>query len=100
MQNQFINIKWVVAKFPSFILTVMNEIILSLLNYSSMVDLMQLDYFNHYFRPFRSRPAQGTEAEAYDMFDLKSVSSRAIPLSRYIELDVDVLGLTISRVEF
>ena len=34
------------------------------------------------------------------MFDLASVSGGAIPLTRYVELDVEILGLHVSRVVF
>ena len=34
------------------------------------------------------------------MFDLKSANSRGIPLSRYIELDVEFLGLKVPKVGF
>ena len=39
-------------------------------------------------------------ADAHHMFNLTSMSERAIPLSRYVELDVEFLGLQVPRVRF
>ena len=39
-------------------------------------------------------------ADAYHLFDLTSNSGGAIPVSRYVELDVEVLGLHVPRVGF
>ena len=66
----------------------MNEMMLSLLDSGSMGNLMQQDYFNHYFRLWL-KPVEGLEADAHNIFDFKSASSESIPLSRYIELDME-----------
>ena len=77
----------------------MGESVPSLLDSSSMVSLMWQDHFNRYFRP-QLGPAEGSVADAHHLFDLTSASGGAIPLSRYVELDVEFLGLHVPRVGF
>ena len=91
--------KWAVAKCPSIELKVMGESVPSLLDSGSMVSLMQQDHFNRYLRP-QLGPAEGSVAGAHHLFDLTSASGVAIPLSRYVELDVEFLGLHVPRVRF
>ena len=88
--------KWAVAKCPSIELKVMGESVPSLLDSSSMVSLMWQDHFNQYFRP-QLGPAEGSLADIHHLFELTSASGGAIPLSRYVELDVEFLGLHVSR---
>ena len=57
------------------------------------------DNCNHYFRLWL-RQAGGLEAEAQKVFDLKSASGKAILLFRYVELDVEFLGLKVPKVGF
>ena len=99
MQTQFKIMKWAVAKCPSIKLKVMGESVPSLLDSSSMVSLMQQDHFNRYFRP-QLGPAEGSVADVHHLFNLTSASGGAIPLSRYVELDVEFLGLHVPRVRF
>ena len=91
--------KWAVAKCPSVKLKIVVESVLSLLDSSSMVSLMWQDHFNRYFRA-QLGPAEGSVADTYHMLDLTSASAGAIPLSRYVELDVEFLGLQVPRVGF
>ena len=60
----------------------------SLLDSRSMMNFMWQNYFNQYFRP-QPGSLVGLEAEAHSMFDLKSASSGAVKLPRYIELDAE-----------
>ena len=66
----------------------MGESLPSLLDSGSMVSLMQQDHFNRYFRPHLG-PAEGSVADAHHMFNLTSTIGGGIPLSRYVELDVE-----------
>ena len=91
--------KWAVAKCPSIELKVMGESVPSLLDSGSMVSLMMQDHFNRYFRP-QLGPAEGSVADTHLLFDLTSASGGAIPLSRYVELDVKFLGIHVLRVGF
>ena len=91
--------KWAVAKCPSIKLNIMGESVPSLLDSSSMVSLIWQDHFNRYFRS-QLGPAEGSMADTHHMFDLTSVSGGAIPLSRYVELDVEFWGLQVPRVRF
>ena len=45
-------------------------------------------------------PAEGSVADVHHMFNLISASGGAIPLSRYLELDVKFLELQVLRVGF
>ena len=54
---------------------------------------------DRYFRQ-QLGPAEGAVAEAHNLFDLKSANGGGIPLSRYVELDVEFLGLKVPRVGF
>ena len=91
--------KWAVSKCPSVKLKIMGEPVPSLLNSSSMASLMWQVHFNQYFRP-QLGPAEGSVADAHHLFDLMGASGGAIPLSRYVELDVEFLGLQVPRVKF
>ena len=53
-------------------------------------------YFNRYFR-LQPGSAEGVMAEAHNLFDLKSANHGSIPLSRYVELNVEPLGLKVPR---
>ena len=91
--------KQAVAKCPSIKLKIMGESVPSLLDSGSMVSLRWKDHFNRYFRP-QLDPAEGSVADAHHLFDLTSASGGAIPISRYVELDVEFLGLHVPRVRF
>ena len=97
MQTNFKIMKWVVARCPSVELKIMGKSVPLLLDSSSMVSLMQQDHFNRYFR-LQLGPAEGSVADAHHLFDLTSASGGAIPLSRYVKLDVEFLGLQVPRV--
>ena len=89
--------KLVVAKRPSIKLKIMGESVPSLLDSSGMVSLMQQDHFNRYFRPHLGA-SEGLVADAHHMFYLTSASGEGIPLSKYVNLDVEFLGLQVPRV--
>ena len=99
LQTQFKIMKRAVAKCPKVNVTIMGENMPSLLDSSSVVSLMQQTYFNRYCRP-QLGPAEGAVAEAHNLFDLKSANGGGIPLSRYVELDVEFLGLKVPKVGF
>ena len=96
---QFKIMKWAVAKFPSIKLKIMGESVPTLLDSGSMVSVVWQDHFNRYFRP-QLGPAEGLVANVHHMFNLTSTIGGGIPLSRYVELDVEFLGLQASRVRF
>ena len=99
MQTQFKIMKQAVAKCPSIKLKIMGESVPSLLDSGSMVSLMWQDHFNQYFR-LQLGPAEGLVADTHHLFNLTSASGGAIPLSRYVKLDVEFLGLQVPRVRF
>ena len=65
----------------------------SLLDSGSMVSLMWHGHFNRYFRP-----AEGSVTDANHILNLANASRGGIPLSRYVKLDVEFLGLHVTRV--
>ena len=91
--------KWAVAKCPHAKLKIMCKSVPSLLDSGSIVSLMWQDHFNQYFR-LQLGPAEGSVADAHHLFNLTSASGGAIPLSRYVELDVEFLGLHVPRIGF
>ena len=91
--------KWEVAKCPSIKFKIMAESMPSLLDSSSMVSLMSQDHFNRYFR-LQLGPAEGSVVDAHYSLDLTSASGGDRPLSRYVELDAEFLGLQLPRVRF
>ena len=99
MQTQFKIMKQTVAKCPSVELKIMGESVPSLLDFGSMVSLMWQDHFHRYFR-LQLRPAEGSVADTHHLFDLTSVSGGAMPLSRYVKLEMEFLGLQVPRVRF
>ena len=91
--------KRAVAKCPKMNITIMGENMPLLLDSSSMVSLMWETYFNRYFRP-ELGPVEGVIEEARNLFDLKSANGGGIPLSRYVELDIEFLGLKVPTIGF
>ena len=91
--------KWTVAKCPTVKLKIMGKSVTSLLDSGSMVSVMWHDHFNRYFR-LQLGPVEGSVADIHHLFDLTSASGVAMPLSRYVELDVEFLGLHVPRVRF
>ena len=87
MQTQFKVMKWAVAKCPNVKLKIMG------------VSLMWQDHFNRYFR-LQLGPTEGSVADTHHMFNLASASGEAIPLSRYVKLHVEFLGLQVPMVGF
>ena len=96
MQAQFKIMKWAVGKCSSVELKIMGKSVPSLLDSGSMVSLMQQDHFNRCFKP-QLGPAEGSVADAHHLFDLTSASDGAIPLSRYVELDVEYFRATCAK---
>ena len=99
MPTQFKIMNWAVAKCPSVELKIMGEPVPSLMDSSSMVSLMWQDHFNQYFR-LQLGPAEGSVADTHHLFDLTSASGGTIPVSRYVKLHVEFLGLQVPRVGF
>ena len=97
MQTQSKITKQAVAKCLGVELKIMGESVPSPLDSGSIISVMQQDHFNTYFR-LQLGAAEGSGADAHHMFDLTSISGEAIPLSRYVELDVECLGLQVPRV--
>ena len=91
--------KKAVAKYPNVNIKIMGESMPSLLDPESMVSLVWQTYFNRYVR-LQLGPAEGAVAQAHNLFDFKSANAGDIPLFRYVELNVEFLGLKVPRVGF
>ena len=97
LKTQFKMMKRAVATYPKVIITIMDEYMPFLLDSSSMVNLVWQTYFNGYFRLWLG-PAEGAMAKAHNLSDSKSANGGGIPLSKYLELGIEFLGLKVSRV--
>ena len=64
-----------------------------------MVSLMWQEHFNRYFGP-QLGPSESLLADAHHVFDLTHSSGEDMPLFRYVELDVEFLGLQVPMVRF
>ena len=99
LQTQFKMIKMAVAKCPKVNITIMGENMSSALDSGSMVSLMQHTCFDRYFSPWLGSE-EVARAKTHNLFHLKSANGRDIPLSRYVELGIEFLGLKVPRVRF
>ena len=46
------------------------------------------------------RPSGGEKAEAHQLFQLTAASHGKLPMSMYVELDLDFLGIAVPKVGF
>ena len=80
-------------------LKIMGESAPSLLDSCYIISLMRHVYFNIHFRLWLE-PAEGSVADTHHRFNLKMASGGSIQLSRYMELDMEILRLQVIRVRF
>ena len=74
----------------------MGELMPSLLDSGSIVSLVCHNHLNCYFRP-RLGPAGGSDTKAYTLFDLTNANGWHIPLSRYVELNIEFFYFKVPR---
>ena len=77
----------------------MGKRLASLLDSGSMVSLVQQCYFDQNIKP-KLGPTRGPEANLHNLFDLKGANGGDIPITKYFEMDVTLLGLRVPKVGF
>ena len=80
-----------IAKTLSINLTIMDELMPSLLDSGSIVSLVQCNYFNCYFRP-RMVPTERSDDEVNNLFHLTSANGGHTSLSRYTKPAFECFG--------
>ena len=86
------------AKWSKVNITFMAENMPSLLDSGSMVSLMWQTYFNRYLS--HSWDCRRSCDRGKILFDLNSANSGGIPLSRYVELDIEFSALEVPGIRF
>ena len=64
-----------------------------------MVMLIREGYFTKHIRPLLKKPSSKM-AEAHSLFRLSAANNEIMPVSKYFEADVSILGFRIPRVGF
>ena len=71
----------------------------SLLDFGSMVSLMNESFFRSQLASSIT-PMTGDKVNAHQLFNLKGVEDGQVPLSKYFEMDVEIRGFKIPQVGF
>ena len=96
--NQCI-IQHAVSNCPSVAIGILGKQMPSLLDSGSMVTLVCEGYFQKNILPLL-QGSSGNLAEAHSLFQLSGTNNGVIPVSKYFEADVTMLGFTIPWVGF
>ena len=88
-----------VAKCPKISVASMGVQIPSLLNSSSEVSLIGHSYFKEHLLPKIEMPT-GEKSEAHNLFNLTAANDGQLPVRKYIELDINFMGLKVLNVGF
>ena len=88
-----------VSQCPSITIDILGQKIPSLLDSGSMVTLIREGYFTKNILPLLKRTA-GDLTEAHSLFRLSAANNEVMPVSKYFEADVTLLGFTILHVGF
>ena len=86
-----------VATFPKVNMGCGRKRIPSLLDSSSEVTLICQSYFEQEILP-HTRPCGGEKAEAHQLFQLTAANHGKLPVSMYVELDLDFLGIVVPNI--
>ena len=73
------------------------KVIPSLLDSGSQVTSIHQSFFEQEILP-HIKPADGEKAEAHQLFQLTAANNRKLPISMYVELDLDFLGIVVPKV--
>ena len=71
----------------------------ALLDSGSEVTLVRESFFHKYIEPIVASPS-GDKANAHNLFKLSGMEQGQLPVSRYFELDVELLGFKVPKVGF
>ena len=69
----------------------------ALLDSGSQVTFIIEAYFNQYLQPL-IRSFKGENALAHTIFHLKGAGEATLPVIKYLEIDIDLLGMVIQKV--
>ena len=69
----------------------------SLLDFGSQVTLICQSYFEWEILP-HIRPSSGEKAEDHQLFQLTAANNGKLPVSMYVQLDLDFLGVIVHKV--
>ena len=73
------------------------KVIPSLLDSGSQVTLICQSFFEQEILP-HIKPADGEKANAHQLFQLTAANDGKLPVSMYVELDLDFLGIVVPKV--
>ena len=89
----------VVSQCPAIPMDLLGRKVPSLLDSGSMVTLICKGYFTKNIQPLLGK-SSGKLAEAHSMFQLSAANNEVMPVSKYFEVDVTLLGFRIPWVGF
>ena len=69
----------------------------SLLDSGSQVTFIRQSYFDQYIKPLITS-FKGEKALAHQIFHLKGAGEATLPVMKYVELDIDLLGIVVPQV--
>ena len=69
----------------------------SLLDSGSQVKLICQSFFKQEILPY-IEPSEGEKAKAHQLFQLIAANNGKLPISMYVELDLDFLGIVVPKV--
>ena len=92
-------IKRAVSQCPAIPMDLFGRDVPSLLDSGSMVTLIREGYFTKYIQPSLKKPSSKM-AEAHSLFRLSAANNEIMPVSKYFEADVSILGFQIPQVGF
>ena len=90
--------KRAVSTCPTVNLNVQGKEVPSLMDSGSMVTLIQEGYFKNILPILKA--SLGELSEAHSLFKLSAANNGAMPVSRYFETDISLLGFRVTKVEF
>ena len=88
-----------VSQCPSISIEILGQQIPSLLDSGSMVTLIREGHFIKNILPLLKKTAVDL-TEAYSLFQLSAANNEVMPVGRYFEADITLLGFTIPHVGF
>ena len=88
-----------ISQCPAIPMDLLGRKVPSLLDSGSMVTLICEGYFTKNIQPLLGK-SSGKLAEAHSMFWLSATNNEVMPVSKYFEADVTLLGFRIPRVGF
>ena len=92
-------LKRAVLQCPSMLIEILGLKVPSLLDSGSMVTLVQEGYFKKNILPLLQHLASNL-IEAHSLYQLSAVNNQVMPVSRYFEADITLLGFTIQHIGF